>query len=138
MLVTRQSARYSDGQNPTAMPLEPFTDPRGRIMIKRTFPLSFAVLIILAIVSTPSLAQGWKNYGHRSGLSYGPGGGLSYGPGGGNSYGPGGGLSYGPGGGNSYGPGGGKSYGPGGGLSYGPGGGQSYAPCGGLSYAPCP
>ena len=48
------------------------------------------------LLATLSFAQGWKNYGDRSGQSTGPGGGLSTGPGGGLSTGPCGGLSTGP------------------------------------------
>ena len=66
--------------------------------------------LVCGIVFTSSAsAQGWKNYGNRSGLYTGPGGGRSTGPGGGRSTGPGGGLSTGPGGGLSTGPGGGLS-----------------------------
>lgn len=59
---------------------------------------------LLCLVTTLSFADGWKDYGDRSGQSTGPGGGLSTGPGGGLSTGPGGGLSTGPCGGLSTGP----------------------------------
>ena len=74
----------------------------GRTTMVRTL----AVLVLACGVSfaTAASAQGWKNYGERSGRSTGPGGGLSTGPGGGLSTGPGGGLSTGPCGGLSTGP----------------------------------
>ncbi len=48
----------------------------------KKFPFVFVVALVLAILLLSPLAnaQGWKNYGIRSGQSYGPGGGLSYGP----------------------------------------------------------
>ena len=52
---------------------------------KTLWVLVFGVALLLG---TEANAQGWKNYGTRSGLSYGPGGGLSYGPCGGLSSGP--------------------------------------------------
>lgn len=60
---------------------------RVKIVSKNLAVCAAAVFCVL-LASSAGHAQGWQNYGTRSGQSYGPGGGLSTAPCGGQSFAP--------------------------------------------------